>query len=185
MLLKQPSHPFWVWLVKLTSQANLFHYIVQKEGEAKHIAMYYERRFTNSGYSAASKLQSLLYLCMLTKQVIFEQPAYWDCSNVPWFRISDHQLHMLAYFTHMVTLPFLYFLKVNSQNGLLEMFPHLFNDLKHSTIDTLREYWVQYPHVQQHVHPTNNKCCTTINQEDVWWHCYFFGTTSWSRVWFW
>ena len=50
--------------------------------------------------------------------------------------------------TRIVTLPFLYFVEINSENGLLKMFPRLFNDLKHCTIDTLKEYWVQYPHVQ-------------------------------------
>ena len=54
------------------------------------------------------------------------------------FLISKVQV--LAYFTHTVTLPFLYFVKVNSQNGLLKMFPDLFSDLKGSTIDTLKEY---------------------------------------------
>ena len=49
-------------------------------------------------------------------------------------------VQVLAYFTH-VALPFLYFVKVNSQEELLEMFPRLFND-------TLKEYRVEYPQVQ-------------------------------------
>ena len=48
-----------------TNQANLFGYIVQREGQIKHIALYYECRFTRLGYSAASILQSLPYLHML------------------------------------------------------------------------------------------------------------------------
>ena len=40
------------------------------------------------------------------------------------------ELQVLAYFTQVVTLPFLYFVEVNSRNGLLEMFPRLFNELK-------------------------------------------------------
>ena len=35
------------------------------------------------------------------------------------------------------------------------MFPHLFNDLKRGTIDTLKEYQVEYPHVQV-TQPTTN-----------------------------
>ena len=112
-----------------TNQANLFDYIVQREGQVKHMAMYYERKFTKLGYSAASILQSLPYLRML--------------------------LNLLAYFTHVVTLPFLYFVEVNSQNGLLEMFPRFFNDLKRGTIDTLKEYRVKCPHVQV-IQPTTN-----------------------------
>ena len=68
MLLKQPSQQFWVWLVKLTNQANLFDCIVQRKGQAKHIPMYYKRRFTKLGYSAASILQSLPYLHMLLNE---------------------------------------------------------------------------------------------------------------------
>ena len=37
---------------------------------------------------------------------------------------------------------------MNSQNGLLEMFPRFFNDLKRGTVDSLKEYRVKYPHVQ-------------------------------------
>ena len=58
------------------------------------------------------------------------------------------ELQVLAYFTHVVTLPFLYFVKVNSQEELLEIFPCLFNDLKCGTVDTLKEYRVEYPHIQ-------------------------------------
>ena len=50
------------------------------------------------------------------------------------------KVQVLAYFTDVVTYPFLYFVKVNSQNGLLKMFPDLFSDLKGNTIDTLEEY---------------------------------------------
>ena len=58
------------------------------------------------------------------------------------------ELQVLAYYTHVVTLPFLYFVEVNSQEELLEMFPRLFNDLKCSAVDTLKEYQVNYPNVQ-------------------------------------
>ena len=51
-----------------TNQANLFDYIVQREGQVKHIAMYYEHTFPKLGYSAASILQSLPYLCMLLNE---------------------------------------------------------------------------------------------------------------------
>ena len=102
--------------------------------------MYYERRFTKPGYSAASVLQSLPYLSILpneshlSKQHIEIVRMFLDSE----FLITE--LQVLAYFTHVVTLPFLYFVEVNSQNELLEMFPRLFNDLKRGTIDALKEY---------------------------------------------
>ena len=67
-------------LAHSTNQANLFYYIIQREGQVKPMALYYERKFTKLGYSAASILQSLPYLRML--------------------------LNLLAYFTHIVTLAF-------------------------------------------------------------------------------
>ena len=85
--------------------------------------------------------------------------------------------------TRIVTLPFLYFVEINSENGLLKMFPRLFNDLKHCTIDALKECWVQYPHVQVTKPKTNlgkqllEKMC-----EDP---ATVLETTSRSRVWFW
>ena len=64
-------------------------------------------------------------------------------------------IQVLAYFKHVFTLPFVYSVEVNSQNGLLEMFPCLFNDLKCNTIDTLKDYQVGYPHIQV-TQPTTN-----------------------------
>ena len=144
--------------------------------------MYYERRFTKPGYSAASVLQSLPYLSILpneshlSKQHIEIVRMFLDSE----FLITE--LQVLAYFTHVVTLPFLYFVEVNSQNELLEMFPRLFNDLKRGTIDALKEYWVDYPH-DQVTQPTTNvvqqlleKMCedvATILERQV------------GRVWFW
>ena len=131
-----------------TSQANLFDYILQRENQVKHIAMYYERRFTKLGYSAASILQLLPYLCMLLNESYLSNQ---HIEIVRMFLDSEFlitELQVLAYFTHAVTLPFLYSVEVNSQEELLEMFPRLFNDLKCGTVDTLKEYRVEYPHVQ-------------------------------------
>ena len=112
-----------------------------------------------------------------TKRVTFEQTAHWDRLNVPRFGISDHQLQVLAYLTHVVTLSFLYFAEVNPQNGLLEIFPRLFNDLKRGASDALKEYRVEYPHVQV-TQPTTNvaqqlleKMCevaATVLEQQTW-----------------
>ena len=37
---------------------------------------------------------------------------------------------------------------MNSQEELLEIIPRIFNNLKCSTVDTLKEYQVEYRHVQ-------------------------------------
>ena len=131
-----------------TNHADLFDYILQREGQVKHIEIYYELRFTKLGYSAASILQSLPYLRMLLNESHLSNQ---HIDIVCMFLDSEFlitELQVLAYFTHVVTLPFLYFVEVNSQEELLEMFPRLFNDLKCSAVDTLKEYRVHYPHVQ-------------------------------------
>ena len=48
-----------------TNQTDLYNYIFEREGVVKHIAMYFECRFTKLGYSAASILESLPFLRML------------------------------------------------------------------------------------------------------------------------
>ena len=58
------------------------------------------------------------------------------------------ELAVLAYFTHKITLPFLYFVEVSSQVQLLQMFPQLFNDLKEGKMDTLKDYVIDHPHVK-------------------------------------
>ena len=47
-----------------TNQAELFGHILEREGAVKHVSMYYERRFTKLGYSAASILEALPCLRM-------------------------------------------------------------------------------------------------------------------------
>ena len=128
-------------LAHSTNQANLFDYILQRENQVKHIAMYYEHRFTNCIHP--SILQSLpLNESHLSNQHIEIVRMFLDSK----FLITE--LQVLAYFTQVVILPFLYFVKVNSQEELLEMFPRLFNALKCGTVDNLKEYQVEYPHTQ-------------------------------------
>ena len=57
------------------------------------------------------------------------------------------ELQVIAYFTHTITLPFLYFVEVNTNEELLTMFPRLFDDLKAGDLETLIAYRVVYPHV--------------------------------------
>ena len=54
----------------------------------------------------------------------------------------------LAYFTHKITLPFLYFVEVSSQAQLVQIFPQLFNDLNEGRMDTLKDCVINYPHIK-------------------------------------
>ncbi|KAG1653601.1 hypothetical protein GQR58_025470 [Nymphon striatum] len=63
-------------------------------------------------------------------------------------------LEVLAYFTHKVTLPFLYFVEVNSQQELLKTFPQLYTDLLAGKRETLKDYVIHYPHIPV-VNPTS------------------------------
>ena len=48
-----------------TNQADLFDFVLQCENQVKHVSLYQECIFTKLGYSAASILDALSYLCML------------------------------------------------------------------------------------------------------------------------
>ena len=92
-----------------TNQADLFDHILEREGAVKHVAMYYERRFTKLGYSAASILEALPYLRMLLDETHLSNQ---HVEIVRMFLDSEFlitELNVLAYFTHRITLPFLYF----------------------------------------------------------------------------
>ena len=60
------------------------------------------------------------------------------------------ELAALIYFTHKITVPFLYFVEVSSQEKLLQILPQLFNDLKEGRMDTLKDYIIDSPYVKFH-----------------------------------
>ena len=123
-----------------TNEADLFDFILQRENKVNCIEMYYERVFTKLGYSAAS----ISPCSHLSNQHIEIVRMFLDSE------LLMTELQVLAYFTHTITLPFLYFIEVysNSNDGLLEMFPRLLNDLKVGRLDSLEEYRIEYPHVK-------------------------------------
>ena len=57
------------------------------------------------------------------------------------------ELAALAYFTHKIKLPFFYFVEVSSLVQLLQMFPHIFNDLKEGRMNTFKDYVTDCLHV--------------------------------------
>ena len=57
------------------------------------------------------------------------------------------ELHLLAYFTTKVTLPFLNCVEKSTQEELLEVLPRLYADLLVGNTDTLKPFLVTYKHV--------------------------------------
>ena len=51
-----------------TIQADLFDFILPRENEVKHMALYHERRLTKLEYSVASIINVLPYLKMIVKE---------------------------------------------------------------------------------------------------------------------
>ena len=68
-----------------------------------------------------------------------------------------------SYFTHKVTLPFLHFVEVSSQENLLQVFPELYKDLSSGKMNTLDAYVVHYPH-NKVLKPTSDLCLKILNK---------------------
>ena len=58
------------------------------------------------------------------------------------------ELSVLAYFTHKITLPFLYCIEISTQEELLSIFPKLYADLNEMKMDTLDRFLIQYRHAK-------------------------------------
>ena len=54
------------------------------------------------------------------------------------------ELHLLAYFTHRVTLPLCNCVEISDQSQLLHIFPKLYEDLPNGKMDTLQDFLVSY-----------------------------------------
>ena len=134
--------------VSSTNQVDLFGFILRRENQLKHISLYQKRRFTQLGYTAASIIDAMPYLSMLVNeshlanQHIETVRMFLDCG----FFITE--LFALAYFTLKVSLPLLNFVEISSQSGLLKVFSQLYADLVDGKMDTLREFSVEYRHIQ-------------------------------------
>ena len=133
-----------------TNQADLFHFVLQRENKVKHIALYHERKFTELGYSAASLLDSFPLLRMVVDE---SHLSYQHIEIVRIFLDSEFfstELSVLAYFTHKVTLPFLYCIEISTQEELLTILPKLYADLVEKKMDTLDRLLMHYRHVKIH-----------------------------------
>ena len=87
-------------------------------------------------------LQTLINKSHLAKKHIEIVCMFLDCE------LFITELFALAYFTCKVSLPLLNFLEISSQPDLLKLFPQLYVDLVDGKMDTLREFLVEYRHIQ-------------------------------------
>ena len=130
-----------------TNQADLFDFVLEREGKVKHLSLYKERRFTKLDYSCASILDAFPYLEMVINR------THLSNQHVDMVRLlldSEFflsELNVLAYFTHKVTLPLLNAVEVSTQQDLCNIFPQLYKDLSEGSMNTLDNFSVQYRHV--------------------------------------
>ena len=96
------------------SLADEFDFIVEREGKVKHMSLYHQRRFAKLGYSAASILNALPLLQMLLRESGKCNLLVQACRMYVQCEIFI-ELHVLAYFTHKVTLPLLNCVEVCDQ----------------------------------------------------------------------
>ena len=99
--------------------------IVEREIQVKHIGLYKECRFTKLGYVFAALLDVMPMICTLlaethlVNQYVEVTHMYIQCE----FFLTE--LEVIAYFSYHVTLPFLNFVEISTQNTLLEILPRL------------------------------------------------------------
>ena len=117
------------------SLADEFDFIVEREGKVKHMSLYHQRRFAKLGYSAASILNALPLLQMLLRESEKCNLLVQACRMYVQCEFFITELHVLAYFTHKVTLPLLHCVEVCDQLQLLSIFPKLYTDLTLSNMD--------------------------------------------------
>ena len=130
-----------------TSIADEFDYIVEREGETKHMSLYHGRRFTNLGYSAVSVIHAHPLLEMLLAETSKINLLVEACKLYLKCEFLWTELQVLAYFTYKVTLPLLNCVEVSDQATLLKIFAKLYADLKQGNTDTLQHFIVKYRHV--------------------------------------
>ena len=111
--------------VSTNQQAEIFDYILRREGKIKHLSLYQERRFTKLGYSWTLILDALPYIQMVLNEThLYNQHR----ELVKMFLESElllTELSCLSYFIHKVSLPLLHAVEICNQDQLYELFPKL------------------------------------------------------------
>lgn len=130
-----------------TNQASLFDYILEREDKVKHISLYQERRFTKLGYSCASILDAFPYIRMVVNETHLNNQHVEIMRVLMDSEFLLSELNSLAYFTYKVTLPLLNVVESGTQDDLCQIFPQLCQDLKDGSLETLKNYIVEYRHI--------------------------------------
>ena len=130
-----------------SNQADLFDPILERENQVKHISLYQERRFTKLGYSCASILDALPFICMVINETHLSNQHVDIVRMLLDSELLVSELNVLAYFTYKVSLPLLNAVEVASQEELCQIFPKLHQDLMNGSMETLSLYSVKYRHI--------------------------------------
>ena len=129
------------------SLAEEFDYIVDRERKVKHMPLYHQRKFAKLGYAAASILAALPLLQMLLLETEKNNLLVQACRLYVNCEFFLTELHVLAYFTHKVTLPLLNGVEISDQSQLFHIFPKLCENLSNGKMDTLKDFLVSYKHL--------------------------------------
>ena len=104
--------------------------MLEQEGLTKHISLYKNRRFTIRILQALPQITKLLMETWRSNLLIESCKLYVNCE------LFTTELHLLAIFTHKVTLPFLNCIENSTKEKLLKIFPKLNCDLLNHNMDT-------------------------------------------------
>lgn len=103
------------------------------------------------------------------------------------------ELSALSYFTHKVTLLFLYCFEISTWTRLYSFFPKLYKDLKEKNLDTLQQFFAPHRHVEVEKPSTDIQLnlldlvcrCSTLSdaamQERVWIYYRWLVWRKWSN----
>ena len=132
---------------KPTSLAKEFDLQLEEDGMAKSLSLYKERIFTKLGYSAGAILDCIQPFERILDKTTHNNLLVQACKL---YIESDYiraALKALAYFTFMVTMPYLNCVERCDQNQLMVILQQLHGDLDHGKMDTLTKYHVPWTHI--------------------------------------
>ena len=114
-------------------------------------------------HSTASILQSFLFLRMLINETHLSNQHVEVVKPLVDSEFIVTELEAFSFFTHKVTLSFLHFVEVSTQQDLLQVFSKLYEDLSNGLMNTLDDYVIHYPHIKI-LTPTSELCCNILNK---------------------
>ena len=132
---------------KPKSLAKEFDLQLEEDDVAKSLSLYKERRFTKLGYSSGAILDCIQQFEKILEKTTHNNLLVQACKL---YIESDYiraALKALAYFTFMVTMPYLNCIERCDQNQLIVILKQLHGDLQHAKMDTLTKYHVPWTHV--------------------------------------